>query len=94
MKEFKDLKFEPHFVGEGLMGRMDFENGYGVSVVRLQMPTGTYGSYTSNDDEWELAVFEDGSITYDTPITDDVLGHLSDSDVTDVMKRVQELKAP
>jgi hypothetical protein len=88
---------------------MDFPNGYGVSVVRFTRyaygspfdsfivgmcaDSPGYGSYTSNESEWELAVFHKGSICYDTPITDDVLGHLSDDAVTKVMGKVQRLKA-
>ena len=35
-------------------------------------------------DKWNL--------TYDTPITEDVLGYQTDADVDDVMRRVQELE--
>lgn len=106
MKTFKDLKFNPHPQAQGLQARLDFPNGYGVSVVRFRMGSGNpfndfvlgacadsegYGSYTSNENEWELAVFHDGRICYDTPITSDVLGHLTEDAVTDVMKEVQKL---
>ena len=54
-----------------------------------------YGSYTRNDSEWELAVLkgneEEWNLTYDTPITDDVIGHLCEDEVTEIMKQVQEL---
>lgn len=105
MKTFEDLKFKPHLTGDGKQSSMIFKNGYGVSVVRFKLPLlagtflggrGDYGSYTSNEDEWELAVIKgaegEWEITYDTPITDDVMGYLSEQKVTDVMKQVQELK--
>lgn len=63
---------------------MFFKNGYGVSVVRFKMAFG-YGSYTDNDSEWELAVLfgnEEWTLTYNTPITDDVIGHLTGTEVT------------
>lgn len=94
MKKFKDLQFKPHQTGEGLHAVMFFKNGYGVSIVRFKMAFG-YGSYTDNDSEWELAVLfgneKECTLTYNTPITDDVIGHLTETEVTDVMIRVQEL---
>lgn len=91
MKAFKDLEFKRHPLGNGKQARMDFPNGYGVSVVRFSV-LGGYGSYTDNESEWELAVFKDGGLCYATPITDDVIGHLSADDVTKIMKKVQKLK--
>lgn len=94
MKTFKDLKFEPHNVGNGLMARMLFDNGYGVSVVRFSI--GAFGGSYTDGDEWEVAVVkktEDGStLCYDTPITQDVIGHQTDAEVTDIMRQVQELE--
>jgi hypothetical protein len=35
MKTFKDLEFVPHSAGmEGVMSRIQFDNGYGASVVK------------------------------------------------------------
>jgi hypothetical protein len=94
MRTFNDIQFKPHSTGHGLMGSMFFENGYGISVVRFKVGD-RYGSYTSNENEWEVAVLVgneyDCELTYDTPITDDVIGHLSEQDVTDIMKQIQEL---
>ncbi len=87
MKTFKDLEFKPHPMGAGIQARMDFENGYGVSVIQ------TPYSYTSGPSEYELAVFHNGSLCYDTPVTNDVEGHLSADEVSELMKQVQELPA-
>ena len=89
MKKFQDLPFFP--INDGFMvgkkARMDFENGYGVSVV-----SHTY-SYGGKDGLFEIAVLDkDGNLTYDTPVTNDVIGYLTEEDVTDVLKQVQELK--
>ena len=67
-----------------------FENNYGASVVKH------LGSYGYDQDLWELAVIqfdEDGKcdLTYDTPITDDVEGYLTDEDVRNLLARIKEL---
>ena len=86
MKQFKDLEFVPHAAGMGgVMSRIQFENGFGASVVKTEY---TYGG---DKGLYELAVFKDGEICYDTPITDDVIGYLRPEDVTDVMAKIQQL---
>jgi hypothetical protein len=63
-----------------------FENGRGASVVR--------GEYTYGGPEglWELAVLsKDGDLDYDTPITYDVLGHLTDTEVGSILVRISML---
>lgn len=64
---------------------MNFDNGYGVSVV--------FGEqwYSNGIDTYELAVLHNGSLIYDTHITGDVMGYISKEKVTEVMKQVQEL---
>lgn len=49
----------PHPTGSGTQKVYRFPNGYGASVVRFGMPIGRgYGSYTSNEKQWELAVIK------------------------------------
>lgn len=67
-----------------------FENGYGASVVRHNF------SYGHEDGLWELAVLkwrDDGlaDLDYTTPITDDVLGSLTDDDVERILKQIEGL---
>ena len=89
MKTFGDLEFEmindaPFMVGK--KSRMSFDNGYGVSVV-----SHTY-SYGGKKGLYEVAVLDsEGDLTYETPVTNDVIGHLSEKGVSDVMKQVQGL---
>lgn len=69
-----------------------FDNGYGASVVFHS------GSYGSDQGLKELAVikFREGdkwSLCYDTEITDDVLGHLTDEDVADLLVQIEALEA-
>lgn len=91
MKTFEDLEFKPHRHMPGLQAIMYFPNGYGVSVVRfkLMLDSSMYGSYTSNEKEWEVAILKDGKLCYTTPLTDDVIGHQTDSEVTEIMRQVQ-----
>jgi hypothetical protein len=85
MKTFNDLKFKDHSMG-GVYSTMMFDNGYGVSVVK------TPHSYGGSRGMYELAVLgPDGDLTYDTPVTNDVLGYLSENEVTNAMIEVQKI---
>ena len=87
MKTFKDLEFNehPNHLG-GVQAVITFDNGYGASVVC------TPHTYGGDRGLYELAVLgKDGHLTYDTPITSDVIGYLRDIDVTDVMEKIQQL---
>jgi hypothetical protein len=63
-----------------------FDNGYGASVV---CGLGTYGA---KDGLFEVAVLDsNGSITYNTPITADVLGWLDFDGVAEVLNKIKAL---
>lgn len=89
MKTFKDLEFKPHRAGSGKQATLFFPNGYGVSVV--------FGTlfYSNGVDTYEMAVLRgnenDYRLTYETPITDDVLGRRTAEEITKAMKEVQKL---
>jgi hypothetical protein len=87
MKTFKDIEFKTNPMGEefGFTSRTKFKNGYEASVVKSEY------SYGGRDGLYELAVFKDGEITYDSPITDDVIGYLTEQEVTDTFIKIQEL---
>jgi len=97
MKTFKDLEFKPHpnsapelSNGDlGIVSHIYFDNGYGASVVRSQY------SYGGSQGLYELAVRKgtegDSEICYDTPLTEDVLGYLTEDDITEALKQIQEL---
>jgi hypothetical protein len=84
-KTFEDIDFQPHW--GGIIGKIMFENGYGASVIRTEQ------SYGGSRGLYELAVLDnDGKLTYDTPITGDVLGFLSPKEVTNYLIQIQDLK--
>jgi len=89
MLTFKDLEFRGisyDTSGSGVRAYVQFDNGYYISVVKA---TFTYGG---PEGLYEAAVLDrTGSLTYDTPVTDDVIGHLTEEGVTDVMRQIQEL---
>lgn len=83
---FEELNFQSHPAGMGKQCIVQYSNGYGASIV--QGPH-TYGG---KDGLYELAVFgKDGEITYDTPITNDVLGYLSEDEVTKTLLDIKNL---
>ena len=70
----------------GIQKRYTFPNGMGASVV---MHPGSYGFVRGL---WELAVLDrEGNIAYDTPITDDVLGHLTETKVEETLQEIASL---
>jgi hypothetical protein len=87
LKTFEDINFEKHEELGGVVGRITFENGYGASVVSHIM------SYGGKLGLYELAVLDkEGELTYDTPITNDVVGHLTPKEVTNYLIKIQDLK--
>ena len=83
---FKELNFEPHPMGIGNQCIVQFPYGYGASIVQ--------GHYTFGGPEglYEIAVFgKNGEISYETPITDDVLGYLSEEAVEKTLTDIKNL---
>lgn len=68
----------------GIQRLYRFDNGYGASVVRHDFSYGT-----------ELAVIrwtgDTCELCYDTPITDDVIGHLDEAGIAEVLQLISEL---
>ena len=69
-----------------------FNNGFGASVVSHK------GSYGYKEGLWELAVIKfnpeidgDWSLTYETDITDNVIGWLDDDKVNELLDRIKNL---
>lgn len=89
--KFPDLNFQPHpnYEDCGIQAKHFFPNGYGVSVVSFP------GSYGFREGLYEVAILkgteDDWQICYDTPITDDVLGHQSEEEIEVLLYEVENL---
>ena len=70
---------------EGIQKVYKFPNGYGASVIKHK------GSYGYHKGLWEVAVLFHGELCYDTEITNDVLGHLNDPEVDNVLGKIFRL---
>ena len=84
--EFKNVLNFPY----GIQAIHFFPNGFGVSVVRNDIM-----SYGAKEGLYELAVLEgdeeDWRLTYDTPITNDVVGWLTLEDAEKLADDVKNL---
>ena len=85
----KEYLIKTKSVLDGTQDIYRFDNDYGASVIRHRY------SYGGNRGLYELAVIyfdgDDWSIAYNTPITDDVLGCLRESDVTNTLLEIKKL---
>ena len=83
----------PHpFDSNGVQKLYRFDNGYGASVVRF------CHSYGGMRGLWEVAVIRyegqgifEYELNYDTPITDDVLGYLTEDEVNQVLDQIKSI---
>lgn len=100
IKKFIDLVFEPHHIGNGVKAKLFFSNGYGISVVRFKIVGSPgippmYGSYTDNENEWEVAVLNgsenDYVIAKDVDNNDWIRVRLTPPKVEKLMIKIQKL---
>jgi hypothetical protein len=78
-KQYITLEANPF---DGYQIRLTFPNGYGASIINH---TGSYGL--------EMAVLYDDALCYSTPITDDVIGNMTDEELKDNLTAVMNLEA-
>jgi hypothetical protein len=69
--------------GQGTQAVVTFLNGYQASIIN--------DGYGSADGRYELAVMSNGELDYTTPITSDVLGHLTEQDVLNTCTAIAAL---
>ena len=63
-----------------------FPNGFGASVIQHQY------SYGGDKGLWELAVLDsEGGLNYDTEITNDVIGYLTEDEVHETLNQIKKL---
>lgn len=89
MEKFKEyLKFDNEHLG-GPHKVYKFPNNYGASVIQNEW------SYGGKDGLWEVGVIlfdgDDYELTYSTPITNDVLGYLTDEEVCETLEQIKNL---
>lgn len=95
MEIIRDGRHPAEMRNKGVFGTQKivrFPNTYGASIVRTNF------SYGGDRGLFELAVIkfnsasrDDWNINYDTPITNDVLGYLSEEDVERTLKLIEAL---
>jgi len=91
-KQFTPVIDRPGFTG-GTQQVYRFPNGQGASVIRTPF------SYGGDKGLFELAVLrfgrgddnEDFGLDYSTPITDDVLGNLTEEQVQETLAKIEAL---
>lgn len=83
--KFTELNFKCNEIG--VRAFHEFANGYGASVIRGPW---TYGGEKGL---FELAVMHDGKLDYTTPLTEDVIGHLTEAQVEDLLAQIEALPA-
>lgn len=92
IKEYNKYIIDFNSINNGMQIVFRFNNNYGISVVSHSF------SYGTDDGKFEIAIIEfnseddrDWNITYNTHITDDVLGYQSKGDVMNIVLRTMNL---
>lgn len=81
-----ELDHQSHPAGIGTQVVIKFQNGYGASVVSGPL------FYSNSRTPWEIAVLNpDGSIAYDTSVTNDVCGYLTDEEANKILAQIEAL---
>ena len=86
----KQYQTETNYINDGVQHKYTFPNNYGASVVKHDF------SYGGQNGLWELAVLDysidkEGEISYHTPITQDVIGHLTWKNVEGILQEIKQL---
>ena len=77
----KDFTCKRKSIHNGYQLLFSFSNWFGASVIEHDWSNGL-----------EIAVLDSkGNITYDTPITSDTLGHLSNDEANEILEKISKL---
>lgn len=83
VSKFEDLKFIEHPVNHfDHIAQCEFPNGYGLSAVDGECAYCTEGNY-------EVGILHNGELTYNTPLTDDVLADVSPERINELIATVK-----
>ena len=90
IEQHREFLLNTDYINNGVQHRYKFNNDYGASVVKHDF------SYGGKNGLWELAVLDftvdkSCAITYHTPITQDVVGHLAWNNVESILQEIKEL---
>jgi len=81
--------YQINHIHDGIQEIYFFENDYGASVIKH------YFSHGGLAGLWELAVLtgniDDYELCYTTPITSDVIGYLTDKQVSEILSDISNL---
>lgn len=83
--KISNLVFEPRATVGGQRAIVNFDNDYQASVI-----TGGW-AYATEDAPYEIAVMCNYDLCYDTPITNDVLGYLTEEAANDILQQIANL---
>ena len=87
--DFREFLIDSIYIDSGVQHVYKFPNNFGASVIKTDY------SYGGKRGLWELAVLDDNDdITYHTPITQDVIGHLAWDNVEKFLGDIKELESP
>ena len=96
MKRFKDLEFKPHPNGEGIISRLNFDNGFLLSVIAGGIAYSTPREDNTDPDffsTFEVAVFNpNGDFTrefFPEDHSDDVLGWQDREEINTLISKIQ-----
>ena len=86
---YKPIKQETTAVGMN-QRLFKFDNGFGASVIIGE------NSYGGKEGLFEIAVIkwtdnDEYELTYDTNVTDDVMGYLTETEVQETLKHIEDL---
>lgn len=86
-KKFSEIRerFQKHPYG-GIRAVVEFPNGYGASIIQTSF------SYGSELGLYEIGILKDGSLTYSSGITDDVIPRCDEKKVLSIVRKVASLK--
>ena len=99
------IEIKEHWIPGSKHIILTFKNGYGASIIPEYYYPRRVGLHFQKDNpldsikdrkiipgKYEVAVFYNGELCYDTPITNDVLRSKNDPEVQNIVEQIQRLE--